>query len=87
MVERKEIRDTDKTLEGRIHKIVRNYGIIRSSDGTDYFFYAGDVLKQFHDIKLKKGMNVRFTVQKAPDENAPSRKDRNGRADKIEILG
>lgn len=87
MVERKEIRDTDKTLEGRIHKIVRNYGIIRSSDGTDYFFYAGDVLKQFHGIKLKKGMNVRFTVQKAPDENAPSRKDRNGRADKIEILG
>lgn len=85
MVLRKEVEITNRKAEGVIQKVIATYGAIKS-EGKDFFFYTGDFKKEFRDIKLKKGMKVRFVVEKEPDPVAPDKRDRNGRAKEIEIL-
>ena len=86
MILKKEFEDLKKNSEGIIHRLIANYGIIKSENGEDYFFYNGDIKKEYHNIKLKKGLRVRFSIVKEPNENAQSTKERNGRADEIEIF-
>ena len=85
MVLRKEVEATNRKAEGTIQKVVSTYGAIKS-EGKDFFFYVGDLKKEFRDVKLKKGMKVRFVVEKEPDPVAADKRDRNGKAIEIEIL-
>lgn len=86
MILRKELEISNKSSEGILYRLIGNYGIIKSNDDKDYFFYTGDIKKEFHSVKLKKGLKVKFIIVKEPDENAQSTKERNGKADEIEII-
>ena len=74
------------TLTGKITRLIKNYGIITTDDNRDYFFYNKDILKEFHDKKLQKGLMVEFIVLKEPNKDAETTKEQNGRAEQIKII-
>lgn len=85
-ISRKEKEFQEEILEGSIKRLIKNYGIISAKDDTDYFFYNKDILPEFHETKLKKGLNVSFIVARKPNKEAETTKEQNGRAEKIKIL-
>lgn len=82
---RKENSTAQEVKEGTIMRKINYYGFIRSDDGKDYYFYFGDVVNLPEDRKIN-GKKVRFVIEKEPDPKAKNTRDRNGIADKIEIL-
>ncbi len=74
------------SVEGEIFRIIGPYGIIKTEDESDYFFYRGDIIPEFRGIKLKKGFKVKFDIEKKPDPLAQDTRDRNGKAVRIELL-
>ena len=85
MIIRREIETVNRRAEGTIQKLVSFFGEI-NSEGKAFFFYVGDVKKQYRSIKLKTGMKVRFLVINEPVSNPDPAKNRNGRAKEIEIF-
>lgn len=83
---RRESGQDGEFIEGEIVKLIGNYGFIRTDDGMDYFFWKGNLGKSASPEKLRRGMRVRFIQERAPDPNAESTKERNGKADAIELL-
>lgn len=72
---------------GVIKKRAFNYRIIAADDRSgDYFFYMGDINKEFKGSKVEKGAHVDFLVEKEPDSQATSTKDKNGKAVDLMVL-
>lgn len=86
MVIRKESASSDSMLEGVVVRIIGNYGFIKTDDGKDYFFWKGNLRKEFSTVKIRKGMKVRFESVREPDYVAESTKERNGKAENVEIV-
>ncbi|WP_147613298.1 NYN domain-containing protein [Treponema pectinovorum] len=82
---RKENTVKQEIREGHIKRKSNFYGFI-DSEGKDYYFYFGDVINLPEDKKIQGKPKVRFEVLKEPDPTAALTKDRNGIADKIELL-
>ncbi len=85
MILRKEIEEANRYAEGVIRRIINYFGIIRS-DEKDYFFSISDVKKESRNIRLKKGMKVKFLVVREPSQGEEKASFNNGRAKEIEVL-
>ena len=83
---KKEHNLSEKYIKGKIKRLIHNYGIIATDEGRDYFFYNNDILPEFHNEKLEKGISVEFIVAKEPDLEAETSRERNGRAERIRII-
>ena len=84
MILRKEIEEPCRKAEGIIKRMISYYGII-VSDEKEYFFSVSDIKKKCRDIRLKKGMRVRFVVVREPTQEGEKSAYNNGRAKEIEV--
>ncbi|MBN1539728.1 MAG: NYN domain-containing protein [Candidatus Thermoplasmatota archaeon] len=80
-----EEEDREITKTGSIKKFLGFYGFIESDDG-DYYFHSTNITRNVSDMKIRKGMNVRFKVFRKPDLEGSTTEERNGKAYDIEIL-
>ncbi len=84
MILRKEIEEPCRKAEGIIKRMISYFGII-VSDEKEYFFSVSDIKKKYRDIRLKKGMRVKFVVVREPTQEGEKSAYNNGRAKEIEV--
>lgn len=70
---------------GVIKKTFKAYRIIEADDG-DYFFYVGEINKDFKPKSLTKNTKIDFLVAKLPNPEGTDTKDKNGRATDVRII-
>ncbi len=79
--------NSNQRKTGSVKRRIKNYRIIQADDKSgDYFFYMGDINKDFKHEKLEKGTKVEFLVSKEPAPNANNMKDKNGRACDLKVI-
>lgn len=78
------VSDSERKI-GVVKRYVNAFRIIES-DGEDYFFYIGEINKEFKGDKLKVGTKVDFLVVKKPDPAGVDSRERNGRATDVRVL-
>ena len=78
------VSDSERKI-GVVKRYVNAFRIIES-DGEDYFFYIGEINKEFKGDKLKVGTKVDFLVEKKPDPDGTDSRERNGRATDVRVL-
>lgn len=71
-------------LSGVIKRFMTNYGFIRTENG-DYFFTKANLSAEQRESHLKPGTPVEFIAIKAPDPNAETTAEKNGRARNVVV--
>ena len=82
-VEKIENPTSENSLQktGKIKRWMHFFGIIVADDKTgDYFFHKTDIDSDFKNEKLKKDLEVQFSVIKLPNQNAVETSEKNGKA-------
>ncbi len=86
-ISKREFDVKGKRLTGIIKRRIRTYRIVTADDGSgDYFFYVGDVNKEFRKEIFDKDARVDFLVKKTPSRDAQNTKDKNGKAFDVRLL-
>ena len=78
------VSDSERKV-GCVKRKINAFCIIESG-GEDYFFFVGEINKEFHGDKLKQGTKVDFLVVKKPDPDGTDSRERNGRATDVRII-
>lgn len=87
-VEKRENPTLESSMQktGKIKRWMSYFGIIVANDNTgDYFFHKTDISPDFKNEKIKKDIEVQFSVMKLPNPSANETSEKNGKATDIKI--